>query len=121
MARYIQVETENGTVFMEVDETAQVQSRRGYTQVGPMQTATERFNEAVTVLSKEANKIVHKLRQIDGIPDEIEVSFGIKAAGEIGSPIFALATGSLEASYSVTLKWKRNEKASTNTEEGTQS
>ena len=40
-------------------------------------------------------------------PDEVEVTFGLKAAGEAGN--FAVAKVGAEASYTVTLKWKREE------------
>lgn len=109
MARYIEVNTPEGTMFMEVDEKAEIISRAGGTPVGPTETAAERFRKSVDILSHEAEGIIRKLRQIDLAPDEVTVSFGIKAAGEIGSPIFALAKGSVEAGYNITMKWKREE------------
>jgi hypothetical protein len=91
MARYIEVNTPQGSVFMEVDEGAEIMRRAGGAPVGPIDTAAERFRKSVDVLSHEAEEIIKKLRQIDLAPDEVTVSFGIKAAGEIGAPIFALA------------------------------
>ena len=94
---------------MEVDEGAEIKRKDGGSPVGPVDTAAERFRKSVDVLSHEAEEIIAKLRQIDLAPDEVTVSFGIKAAGEIGAPIFALAKGSVEAGYNITMKWKREE------------
>jgi len=109
MARYIEVNTPKGFVFMEVDEGAEIMRKAGGAPVGPVDTAADRFRKSVDVLSHEAEEIIAKLRKIDLAPDEVTVSFGIKAAGEIGAPIFALAKGSVEAGYNITMKWKREE------------
>jgi len=39
----------------------------------------------------------------------MEVTFGLKATGELGN--FAVAKASAEASYTVTLTWKRKEES----------
>jgi hypothetical protein len=40
-------------------------------------------------------------------PDEVEITFGLKASGELGSLVVAKA--GVEASYSVKLTWKKAE------------
>jgi hypothetical protein len=48
-----------------------------------------------------------QLREMDA--EEVEVSFGLKAMGELGT--FAVGKVGLEANYQVTLKWsnKKND------------
>lgn len=117
MSKYIEVETPSGLVFMEVDDLSDEDDIQfldvGGRQLvsGTIEKVSERFNQALNVLAGDAKLIINKLRNIDLVdrPDEIEVSFNIKAAGEVGNTIFALAKGSVEAGYNVTIKWKRED------------
>jgi len=43
-------------------------------------------------------------------PDEVEITFGLKASGELGSLVIAKA--GVEANYSVKLTWKKAEQGS---------
>ena len=54
-----------------------------------------------------ASIIVKKLRSLSDPPDEMEVSFGLKASGELGNIV--VGKGGLEANYTVTMKWKGQE------------
>ena len=54
-----------------------------------------------------AHSLEKKLRSgFSDQADEVEVSFGLKASGELGS--FMIAKVEAEANYSVTLKWKKD-------------
>jgi hypothetical protein len=48
------------------------------------------------------------VKDISDRPDEVEVTFGLKATGEVGS--FAVAKANAEANYKVKLTWKRDKK-----------
>lgn len=123
MSKYIEVETPSGLVFMEVDDLSDEEDIQfldvgGWQLVsGTIEKVSERFNQTLNVLAGDAKLIINKLRNIDLVdrPDEIEVSFNIKAAGEVGNTIFALAKGSVEAGYNVTIKWKREDPKPTST------
>ena len=52
--------------------------------------------------------IIDKVKGLSDPPDEIEVTFGLKAGGELGN--FAIAKASAEANYTVKMTWQREEK-----------
>jgi hypothetical protein len=51
---------------------------------------------------------VNKLRALSDPPDEMEVSFSLKASGELGN--IAIGKAGAEANYTVTLRWRKEEK-----------
>ena len=53
-----------------------------------------------------AKKSIMALKKMfeEAQPDEVEVTFGLKAVGEAGG--FAIAKASVEVNYQVTMKWK---------------
>jgi hypothetical protein len=59
-------------------------------------------------IRKAAELLVNKLRAIGMPPDEMTVSFGLKASGDLGNLAIGKVGG--EANYAVTLKWKKEEK-----------
>ncbi len=111
MSRYIKFALPDGsTVVMETDEPGAsergvVKATRGVGDVAKQ--ATETFEQAAETARKAALVILEKLRGLSDAPDEIEVTFGLKASGELGSLVVAKA--GVEASYSVKLTWKKPE------------
>jgi len=103
MSRYVEFTLPDGsTVVIESDE-----GESGVVKAGRLGDAAERaretFEQAVENARKSAVVIVDKLRESG--PDEVEVTFGLKASGELGSLVVAKA--GVEASYSVKLTWKK--------------
>jgi hypothetical protein len=45
------------------------------------------------------------VRSLTESPDELEVTFGLKATGEVGN--IAIAKGGGEANFTIKLSWKR--------------
>ena len=70
--------------------------------------AGQSFDAAVENIRKSAELLVSKLRAISAPPDEMSVSFGLKASGDLGN--LAIGKVGAEANYAVTLKWKKEEK-----------
>jgi hypothetical protein len=112
MANYIQFATADGaTILIEVaeeDETYQP----GVVKAGLRDKAQEAvsqagdtFEEGLEVVRRNATAFIKKVRGLSDPPDEVEVTFGLKATGEAGN--FAVAKVGAEANYTVTLKWKR--------------
>ena len=60
-----------------------------------------------SIIRQNAQIIIGKVRDLADPPDEMEVTFGLKAAGELGN--FAVAKASAEANYAVKMTWKREE------------
>ena len=119
MARYIQYQTaDGGTVLVEVDDQADdlfpkagvVQASRGSEAVkNAVEKVETVFEDAMDTVRQNAQTIIDKVRGgLTDPPDEVEVTFGLKAAGELGN--FAVAKASAEANYTVKMKWKREEK-----------
>jgi hypothetical protein len=48
-----------------------------------------------------------KVRSLNEPADEVEVKFGLKMSAELGAIV---ASGTAEANYEITLKWKRDSK-----------
>jgi len=114
MARYIRYQTAGGnTILVEVEEEAAIAKGvvRG-SLGGKVQDTVEevqtKFEDAMSVVRENAQTIINKVKDLSDPPDEVEVTFGLKAAGELGN--FAVAKVSAEANYTVKMKWKREQK-----------
>ena len=123
MTHYMEFELENGeTIIMEMDEMPHPPSATADVAMGGelveasladegnlpkvVVKANRTFNQALSQIRNSANLIVTRLRDLSDPPDEVEVTFGLKASGEVGNII--VAKGALEANYTVTLKWKKS-------------
>ena len=65
------------------------------------------FDAAIDNVRDAADLLLNKLKSLHDAPDAIEVTFGLKATGELGGNFFVAKAG-LEANYTITLKWERN-------------
>jgi len=65
------------------------------------------FDATLENVRKSSDVLVKKLRALSDPPDEMEVTFSLKATAELGNLV--VGKGGTEANYSVTLKWKRTE------------
>jgi hypothetical protein len=110
MARYIKYQTDEGTLLVEVEEGEAGLAKGGRLGEAVEETVEEiqvRFEDAMNAVRQNAQVIVGKVRGLVDPPDELEVTFGLKAAGELGN--FAVAKASAEANYTVKMMWKREE------------
>ncbi|MDY7079747.1 MAG: CU044_2847 family protein [Chloroflexota bacterium] len=114
MAHYIQFTTKDGsTILVEAAEEETYQpgvvkaGLKEKTQEAVSQAKTS-FEDGLEVIRHNADGFIEKVRGLSDPPDEVEVAFGLKATGELGN--FAVAKAGAEASYTVTLTWKREEK-----------
>jgi hypothetical protein len=108
MAQYIQFTAEDGaTILVEVAEEETYQpgvvkaGLRGAVQEAVAQAQTT-FEDGLEVIRRNAAGFTKKVRGLSDPPDEVEVTFGLKATGELGN--FAVAKAGAEANYTVTLK-----------------
>jgi hypothetical protein len=109
MKRLIEFPLEDGSsMLVEVDEPESaggvVKAARGSDVVEKSQKT---FEEAMDKVKPAAAAIIAKLRTLHDAPDEIEVQFGLKLSAAAGA---FLASAGVDANYSVTLKWKKEEK-----------
>jgi hypothetical protein len=113
--RYIEFPLEEGgSILIETpDQQEKVQS--GFVKAGQGEAgrdvalqASRSFDASVENVRKAAELLVNKLRAISSPPDEMTVSFGLKASGDLGNLAIGKVGG--EANYAVTLKWKKEDK-----------
>jgi hypothetical protein len=123
MPHYIQFTTEDGgTILVEAAEEETYQP--GVVKAGlkdrvkeTVAQAQNSFEDGLEVVRRNASAFIKKVRGLSDPPDEVEVSFGLKATGEVGN--FAVANVGAEASYTITLKWKREEEKKVKPKRGT--
>lgn len=107
MSRYVQFTLPDGnTVIIESDDRDAGIAKAAAGDV--IRDAGAKFEQAANSARQAAQIILEKLRdELPDRPDEVEINFGLKASGEVGSLVVARC--GLEASYSVTLSWKNED------------
>jgi len=115
MPRYIEFPLEGGGAILieSPDEpskapTGLVPATRGESLKEMAEQARQSFDASVENVRKSADLLVNKLRALSDPPDEMEVSFSLKASGELGN--IAIGKAGAEANYAVTLRWRKEEK-----------
>jgi coenzyme F420-reducing hydrogenase alpha subunit len=123
MAYYVEFETEDGgTILVEVVEIESEEEAEagGLVKAGRrddlekkakeiIEKADRTFEDGLEVVRYNANAFIKKLKSgLVDPPDEVEITFGLKATGKVGN--FAIAEAGVEANYAVKLTWKREEK-----------
>ncbi|MBM2849818.1 MAG: uncharacterized protein HW418_2760 [Anaerolineales bacterium] len=115
MSKYIEFPLEGGGAILieSPDEpskapTGLVPATRGESLKEMAEQARQSFDASVENVRKSADLLVNKLRALSDPPDEMEVSFSLKASGELGN--IAIGKAGAEANYTVTLRWRKEEK-----------
>jgi hypothetical protein len=102
MSELVRFGLDGGTsVLVEVDDAAPGLQRVGRGQDGVVE-AGRRFNDALAGVCDAANESIRTLRSLS--PDNCELEFGVKFAGEVGAVI---AKTSSEGNFTVKLSWAR--------------
>jgi hypothetical protein len=78
----------------------------GYTAAN---AAQHTFDASVEAVRRSADLLVTKLHGLSTPPDELTVTFALKASGELGG--LAVAKSGAEANFNVTLKWSKDLKS----------
>lgn len=108
MKRLVEFPLEDGTTMLvEIEEPEHgglVKASRSGDAITKAQQTLEKSLEKV---QPAAQFVIQQLRKLHDAPDEIQVAFGLKLSAEAG---VVLASGGIEANYTVTLKWVREEK-----------
>jgi hypothetical protein len=114
MPSYIRYEApDGGTVLIEVADAEMTPSSDGVVKVGLKDWTREAVADAQTSIGEALQRAVRFNAQaiIDAVgglpnpPDEVEITFGLKATGEAGN--FAVCKAGGEANYAVKLAWKQ--------------
>lgn len=111
MARYLQYTTTDGsTVLVEV-EKEEVSPPDGMVKAGVADTMQRTVGQAQAtfevaldrVVRQNAQALIQSVRNLAEPPNELEVTFGLKATGEVGN--IAIARGGGEANFTIRLLW----------------
>jgi hypothetical protein len=112
MASYLKFELEDGTfVYLEAAEAPKsssglIPASRGDNTA---ETTPPSFEKSIDSLRKMAAVMVSSLREGFTIePDEVSISFGVKASAELGNLL--IARGGMDANYNVSLRWHNEKK-----------
>ncbi|MCC7359873.1 MAG: hypothetical protein IT317_10370 [Anaerolineales bacterium] len=110
MSKYVEFPLEGGgsIVIESAEEPARsstgfLRGEGGYT---PANAAQQTFDASVEAVRKSADLLVTKLHGLSTPPDELTVTFALKASGELGG--LAVAKSGAEANFNVTLKWSKD-------------
>lgn len=113
MAQYVQYQTEDGDVIWVQIQSGEEEPQSGVVKAGRLGDKVQDavleaqicFEDAMNTVKHSAETIIKKIKGLSDRPDEVEVTFGLKAVGELGN----MAIGSVggEANYTVKLTWKQ--------------
>ena len=112
MAHYLKYQTaDGGIVLVEVESEAEA-PQEGVVKAGrvgekvqdTVEEVQTKFEDAMDAVRQNAQVIMDKVKGLSDKPDEVEVTFGLKATGELGN--FAVAKVGAEANYTITMTWK---------------
>jgi hypothetical protein len=107
MKQLVEFPLEDGTTLLveinEAEDGGLVKASRAGDAIEKAQQTLEKSLEKV---QPAAQFIIQQLRKLHDAPNEIQVVFGLKLNAEAG---VVLASGSIEANYTVTLKWVKED------------
>jgi len=113
MASYMKFELQDGTqVFIEVTEgqknaSGLLPSTRSENILDQSPIS---FDESFDAIRKMAAGMVQKLRNgFDTDPEEVNISFGVKAAQELNS--LAVARSGMDSNFGISVRWRNGKKA----------
>jgi hypothetical protein len=122
MAKYVEFPLDGGgTILIETPDEPD-KPKSGFVRSGiegPTQEwadkAQRSFNHSITGVRQSAEELVNQLSALS--PDEMEVNFSLKATGELGGNLVIAKLGG-EVNYSVTLKWRKEDKKDEKKDDG---
>lgn len=92
-----------GNVLIEVEEDAAGPVTRGLHPSDLIETVGTSFEAALKAITPAAAAVASKFRNFLDAPEDVEIEFGLKFAGQAGALI---ASASTEAQFRVKMVWK---------------
>jgi len=118
MADYIQFisDVENAQILIEVKE-GEISAQQGVEKAGLREWIGNTVARAQTTFEEGLDKMlrynsevfIRSVSNLPVLPAEAELTFGLKATGEVGN--IAVAKVASEANYTIKLTWKRETKS----------
>jgi hypothetical protein len=114
VSKYVEFPLEGGGSILIESTDEPNRSSAGFLRDGDARAAAEKaqqsFDASVEAVRRSADLLVTKLRGLSTPPDELQVTFGLKASGELGGLTVAKTGANSEANFNIMLKWQKQEK-----------
>jgi Trypsin-co-occurring domain 1 len=110
MKRLVEFRLEDGSTILVESEEPESRGGAVVRGVGPnamAEKAEQTFESALTKIKPVAAALIAKMRDLSDVPEEVGIEFGIKLGAKTGAFI---ASADAEATFKVTLTWKREHK-----------
>lgn len=111
MSKYVEFPLEGGgSILIEAADEPN-RASAGFLRDGDSRPGAEKaqqsFDASVEAVRRSADLLVTKLRDLSTPPDELQVTFSLKASGEMGGLTVGRGGTGADANFSVMLKWQK--------------
>jgi hypothetical protein len=104
VAKYVEFPLEGGgSIFIEASEEMGRGSAGFLRGEGAGQKADQSFDSTVDSIRRSADLMLTKLRGLSIAPDELAITFSLKASQELGG--LMVSKGAQDSNFNVTLRW----------------
>ena len=121
MSKYVEFPLEGGGSILIESTDEPSRASAGFLRDGEAHGAADKaqqsFDASVEAVRRSADLLVTKLRGLSTPPDELQVTFGLKASGELGGLTVAKTGANTEANFNIMLKWQKKEEKDKEKEE----
>jgi len=91
-------------IFVEVEEDEEGSIAEASSLGEKIERASQTLEDSLQKIKPAAEAVIKKLKGLSDPPDEVSVAFGLKLSADAG---VILATSSIEANYTVTVLWRK--------------
>jgi hypothetical protein len=104
VTKYVEFPLEGGgSIFIEASEEIGRGSAGFLRGEGTDQKSAQSFDSTVESIRRSADLMLTKLRGLSAAPDELAITFSLKASQELGG--LMVSKGPQDSNYNVTLRW----------------
>jgi len=104
VAKYVEFPLEGGgSIFIEASEEIGRGSAGFLRGEGAGQKSEHSFDSTVESIRRSADLMLTKLRGLSTAPDELAITFSLKASQELGG--LMVSKGAQDSNFNVTLRW----------------
>jgi hypothetical protein len=111
VSKYVEFPLEGGGTILIESADEPNRSSAGFLRDGDGRASAEKaqqsFDASVEAVRRSADLLVTKLRDLSTPPDELQVTFSLKASGEMGGLTVGKGGAGADANFSVMLKWQK--------------
>ena len=104
MAKYVEFPLDGGgSIYIEATEEVGRGSAGFLRGEGAGQKSEQSFDSTVESVRRSADLMLAKLRGLGTAPDELQITFSLKASQELGG--LMVSKGAQDSNFNVTLRW----------------